>query len=214
MGMLNHKQKGVEDKMANYIGMNLAGIKKVEGNSLAAGGNTQSVRPRPWQKGQSLGEYVLDCIYSRQEEGRTGETKEAYEARVYAKAKAGKKLTPEEMSFLARTNPIFYQKVLRTQALKKSLENQLKSCRSKQEAEAVYGAAVSSISTKDPDREMILAGLQETYKEFKKSDHYNRLPERVDEEGIQGGMCLEVNGNGYQELYLLEGEGFSFQAHG
>ncbi|MCI6553639.1 MAG: hypothetical protein MR430_08935 [Lachnospiraceae bacterium] len=185
------------------------------GTSLPGAGSKKQTEGRPaFQEGQSLGAYVMDCIYSMQEEGRAGETKEAYAARVYAKARAGKKLTPEEMNFLARTDPALYQKVLRVQALKRSLESRLKSCQSKQEAEEVFSIAVSSISEMDPDREMILAALEDTYREFKKSDEYRRLPERPEKEDRRNGMALEMNEKGYQELYLLEGTEFSFTAKG
>lgn len=36
---------------------------------------------------------------------------------------------------------------------------------------------MSAVSDKDPDREYMLAGLQETAKEYRQDSHYSRLPD-------------------------------------
>ena len=117
-----------------------------------------------------VNEQVLEWYYHMREEGRTGETKEEYEARIYAKVQAGKELTVEELRFLARTNPVLYQKAVRMMNMRKRLENQLKTCKSKEEAQEVFARAVSGISDKDPDKDMLVAALRDVYDGFMKSD--------------------------------------------
>lgn len=46
-----------------------------------------------------LGQQLMSYARSLQEEGQQKESKEAYAAKVYAKARSGQRLTPEEMSF-------------------------------------------------------------------------------------------------------------------
>lgn len=163
-----------------------------------------------------LGQQLMAYARSLQEEGQSGESKEAYAARVYAKARSGQRLTPEEMSFLARTNPELYRKVLRAQTLRRELESRLKRCKSKQEAQEVFSAAVGSISEKDPDRDMIIQALNQAFEEFKESGAYESLPETREEaenaKKCQGMMKYEQNENGYQEVYLTEGAGIPFVA--
>lgn len=161
----------------------------------------------------AIGQQLMEYVHSMREEGLRGETKEDYAKRVYAKAQSGKKLTPDEMNFLARTNPALYQKVLRAQMMRKALEKQLQSCTSKQEAEQVFSAAISSISENDPDRDIIIAAYNQAYKEFKESEKYAQLPETEEEarrEGKNGRMEIRVNDNGYQEVYLQEEENAAF----
>lgn len=154
-----------------------------------------------------IGQQIMDYVHSMREEGRRGETKEEYEQRIYAKVQSGQKLSPDEMSFLARTNPALYQKALRAQMMRKALENRLKSCSSKEEAQNVFSAAVSSISEKDPDRDIIIAALTQAYKEFRENPGYQSLPETEEEaekNGKKGKVEYAVNDSGYQEMYLSE----------
>lgn len=157
----------------------------------------------------AFGQQVLDYVFCK-ETGKSEEDKAKYAQRIYAKIRAGKKLTPAELDFLSRTDPIMYAKALRAQMMRQALENRLKACRSKQEAEAAYQLAMCSISEKDPDREMLTAALTDAYKEFKESGEYERLPEKIEKEenrnsnGIEmpiGEVQYIVNGNGYQETY-------------
>lgn len=163
----------------------------------------------------SIGQQVMEYMRSIREEGQRGETKEAYAARVYAKARSGQRLTPDEMSFLARTNPELYRKVLRAQRMRKELESRLKSCRSKQEAQDVFAAAIESVSEKDPDRDMIIQALNQAFREFQESGEYQRLPERAEEEEEarigQKRLKFVLNGSGYQETYIVEPHEDSFE---
>lgn len=109
--------------------------------------------------------------------GMSEEEIAAYEAKIRAKLKRGKKLTAKEMDFLRTHNPELYRSALRIQLRKQQLEQQLKSCRSKAEAADVARRAVTSISSEDPDKECMVAGLSETMRQFKKSSAYARLPQ-------------------------------------
>ena len=170
-----------------------------------------------------INEQMLEWYYSMREEGRTGETKEQYAARVYAKLEAGKELTVEEMRFLQRTNPAMYAKAVRVQNMRKMLKNQLKNCKSKQEAQEVFSRAVSGISDKDPDKEVLVAALKDVYMEFTKSDAYKRLPEKTEEEEDRkrsgfyeegSGVEFDVDESGYQVVFAKERGVKAFAANG
>ncbi len=148
---------------------------------------------------------LMEYARSIREEGRRGETKEAYAARIYAKARSGQRLTPDEMSFLARTNPELYRKVLRAQRIRREMESRLKNCRSKQEAQEVFSSFVESISEKDPDRDMIIQALNQAFREFQESGEYQRLPDTEEEAEGRPGLEFVQNKNGYQEVYVAEG---------
>lgn len=162
-----------------------------------------------------IGQQLMEYARSIREEGKRGETKEAYAARVYAKARSGQKLTPDEMSFLARTNPELYQKVLRAQRIRREMESRLKNCRSKQEAQEVFASFVGSISEKDPDRDMIIQALNQAFREFQESGEYQRLPDTEEDEKEQKKrktVEFVQNESGYQEVYLAEEMAESFAA--
>lgn len=112
--------------------------------------------------------------------GMSEEEIKAYEAKIRAKLKRGKKLTSKEMDFLRQHNPELYRTALRVQLRKQQLAQQLKNCRSKAEAAEVARRSITSISSEDPDKECLVAGLSETMRQFKKSSAYARLPQTED----------------------------------
>lgn len=114
--------------------------------------------------------------------GMTDAEKQAYLAKIRAKLERGEKLTAEEMRFLQAEDPILYQQAARVMAMREALENQLKHCSSKEEAEAIYSTAVSSVSEEDPMKTCIIAAYENVMEEFKKSDEYKNLPD-TEEEG-------------------------------
>ncbi len=109
--------------------------------------------------------------------GMTEEEKETYLARIQAKLKNGKKLTPEEMRFLQAEHPDLYMQAARVQAMRDGLESRLKVCHSKQEAQTMYANALDSVSDEDPMKEYIVAAYQDVMKEFEKSEEYKDLPD-------------------------------------
>lgn len=164
-----------------------------------------------------IGQQMLEYLKRINEPNTGGESDAAYGARVCAKARAGKKLTPEEMNYLARNYPDLYMKALRAQSMRRALENRLSSCKSKQEAQEAYSMAVNSISDLDPDKEMMIGALEEAFKAFVKSDEYGRLPEKPEEECRQTpAFSLEycINEKGYQETYSKSADKAYFSIKG
>ena len=107
----------------------------------------------------------------------TEEEKQAYLARIRAKLERGEKLTAEEMRFLQAEDPVLYQQAARVMAMREALENQLKQCTSKEQAQNVYSAAVYSVSKDDPMKTCIIAAYNNVMKEYMESDEYKSLPD-------------------------------------
>lgn len=113
--------------------------------------------------------------------GMTDEEKTAYLNRIMGKLKSGKKLTAEEMRFLQAEDPALYQQAARVQAMRDGLEQRLKSCRSKEEAQTIFANAIDGVSDKDPLKEYIVAAYQDVMDEFQKSNEYKELPDTEEE---------------------------------
>ncbi len=109
--------------------------------------------------------------------GMTEEEKQAYLAKIRAKLERGEKLTAEEMRFLQAEDPVLYQQAARVMAMREALENQLKQCTSKEQAQNVYSAAVYSVSKDDPMKTCIIAAYNNVMKEYMESDEYKSLPD-------------------------------------
>ncbi|MCI5640257.1 MAG: hypothetical protein MR316_04650 [Lachnospiraceae bacterium] len=109
------------------------------------------------------------------------EERQQYEQKIIRKLKMGKRLTTEEMQYLQTYNPALYRTALRVQMAKERLQKQLENCKSKEEANDAISSAISGISDKDPDREYLAAGLQETAKNFRQDSRYARLPNTKEE---------------------------------
>lgn len=104
------------------------------------------------------------------------EKKQKIEAKILSKLQSGKKLTPEEMNYLRRYNPKLYAHALRVQMLIKATEERLKHVRSKEEADQVIGDMMFGVKDDDPDKQYIVAAMNEISKNFHKSGAYSRLP--------------------------------------
>jgi len=130
------------------------------------------------------------------------EEKRAYEDKIMQKVNSGEKLTPQELSYLRQNNPDMYQKVMRLELKRKAVEQRLKNCKSKKEAEEVISNEISNVSEKDPDRKLILKVIEKTAKEFKKSPEYHVLPNQEEEDKKKsGGKVLEQDKNKKTGLY-------------
>lgn len=117
--------------------------------------------------------------------GMSEEEKTAYFQRILSKLKNGKRLTAEEMRFLQAEYPECYPQAARVQAMRDGLESRLKCCRSKEEAQTMFGDAMDSISDDDPMKEFLTAAYQDVMKEFQKSDAYKDLPNTNEEADAQ-----------------------------
>jgi hypothetical protein len=123
-----------------------------------------------------LATYLMEKI-NDDSDSMSDEDKEKMRARIEAKLKSGKKLSAKEVRFLQETDPQLYMQYQRIRAMADSMASQLKSAKTKQQANDIITSSMSSVSDKDPYKEYVLAAMSETAKEFKKSSYYNRLPD-------------------------------------
>lgn len=124
---------------------------------------------------KSSNEIIKDAVdkafdYTEEEESRLNES-------ISYKLKTGAKLTPAEMRYIQKKNPVLYMKLLMMEKKKEMLKSRLKNCKSKKEVNDVINKEVSLIKKDDPDRDMKLKAIQEAEKEFKKTADYKRLPD-------------------------------------
>lgn len=111
----------------------------------------------------------------------TEEEKKQYDQKIMAKLRNGKHLTVEELNYLKIHNPVMYRIAMRVEMVKQRLKEQLSHCKSKEEANDIIFGAISGISDKDPDKEYLVAGIQETAKNFRKDSKYARLPDTIEQ---------------------------------
>ncbi len=144
-------------------------------NTILENTTSSQKEKRSIQTKSELAEYFLDKI-NDDSESMSDEDKEKMYARIEAKLKSGKKLSPKEISFLKKTNPQMYMQYLRIRAMADSMASQLKNAKTKQQANDIITSSMSSVSDKDPYKEYIQAAMSEVAKEFKQSSDYLRLP--------------------------------------
>ena len=97
--------------------------------------------------------------------------------KIMAKLKAGKKLTSKDMAFLQNTNFDAYIHALRVQQTRKNIVSALKHAKSKAQANLIIARALGSIDERDPDKELLIAAINDIADKFKKSSAYQHLPE-------------------------------------
>lgn len=143
-----------------------------------------------------------------------GKKDAAYEAKLGAKVRAGKKLTCEELNYIRVHMPELYAKALRMMTKRQAVEQAFKSCKSKQEVDAVLSAQMLAVGEKDVDREMLCNAIQEVAAEFKSSGAFKSLPEKNQKEDENYNINAPGDKNTeteyktefgtYQELYERE----------
>ncbi len=122
-------------------------------------------------KNDSIKDKIADAFdYSEAEERKLN-------ASIAAKINSGEKLTPKELLYLQKKNPILYTKMMMMERKREMLKQRLKACRSKKEVNDVITGEVCLIGKKDPDKELKLKTIQNTEKEFKKTEYYKNLPD-------------------------------------
>lgn len=97
--------------------------------------------------------------------------------KIMAKLKAGKKLTSKDMTFLQNTNFDAYIHALRVQQTRKNIVSALKHAKSKAQVNLIIARALGSIDERDPDKELLIAAINDIADKFKKSSAYQHLPE-------------------------------------
>ena len=115
---------------------------------------------------------TLDC-----DNEMTDDEKKAMEARIESKLKRGKKLSAKEMEYLRKYNPMMYIRALRIQKAAEAVKEQLKQAKSKEQVTNIVSQSLAGISDKDPDKEYMVAAINEVAEEFKKTSAYARLPD-------------------------------------
>ena len=161
-------------KMINALNKKTGSVENADEN-----GNTLSADEKLRKFTEDISEQ-LKSIFDPTN-GMTDEQKEKYRRKIMAKIESGKKLTAEEMRYIQINMPELYPHVVRIQIQRKSLEEKLKHCESKEEAQKVYDQAVSNISEKDPMAKELYAAYDDAMKEYKKSDGYAALPATEEE---------------------------------
>lgn len=134
---------------------------------------------------------------------KTEEEKKYYDSKLNDKIKSGSKLSPSEMNYIRRTNPIMYMHIKRVQMKREILEKKLKNCKSKKEVNEVYTQAIAGINKKDPDKQALLSAYNNVAKELKKTWLYMSLPQEVKEkekkekmlgivDDVEGEYCFDT----------------------
>lgn len=134
--------------------------------------------------------------------------REKYEGRIRMKLEAGKRLTPKEMQYLRKYNPVLYAYAVRVEAKRRMVEEKLKHAKSKREVQDIKDEAIYSIGKNDPAREYMIAAVRDAVKEFKETDEYKRLPEK-EEEGKRGkrqeaSIIYEFADGAYQMAFVAD----------
>ena len=146
-----------------------------------------------------------------------------FQEKIERKIKSGAKLSQKEMNYLRRYSPYLYQHMIRVQQKRESLKEQLKHCRTKEEANQAISTAFSSIGDDDPVREAMVAAVANVSEQYRSSETYKKVPntredlkklqnlkrnssdpfKQDEEDGRDDGEYAEIlysfNGNGYQE---------------
>lgn len=146
-------------------------------NSIKSTNNTQETIDSLKEASLYLRNKIAYGVDTADEE----ELRKEMEAKILRKLKAGKRLTSEEMQYLKQYNPELYIHAVRIEVKRRSLEEQLKHARSKEEVADIQIMAMGSVSKKDPVKEYMVAAIQETVSAFKETADYKRLPERTEE---------------------------------
>ena len=103
--------------------------------------------------------------------------KQKYLEKINARLQSGRPLTPKQIAYLQKNEPLLYLYAKIIEIKRKSVESQLRNCRSKEEAQRIQEFAMSSIGKNNPIREKLINTVNYTIEEFKKTDSYKSLPE-------------------------------------
>ncbi|MBR4211338.1 MAG: hypothetical protein IKR84_02995 [Oscillibacter sp.] len=104
---------------------------------------------------------------------------------IMTKAQAGKKLSYDEWEYLRAKNPVMYEKLREVEKEQKAYEEELKHCKTKDEARRLHLSKLGDVLTaaKNGDESALfrLNRLTRTMTEFAKSDKYRELPTEAEE---------------------------------
>ena len=104
---------------------------------------------------------------------------------IMTKAQAGKKLSYDEWEYLRAKNPVMYEKLREVEKEQKAYEEELKHCKTKDEARRLHlsklGDILSAAKNGDGSALVRLNRLTRTMTEFTESDEYHELPTEAEE---------------------------------
>ncbi len=135
------------------------------------------------------------------------DARQKMEAKIYAKLQSGKRLSQKEMNYLRQNNPKLYMQAVRVEQKRKELETRLENANSKEEVQKIFSSAMGSVRKDDPAKQYVIAAIEETVKEFKKSEQYKKLPETEEQAEKQStekekkNILYEFGTNSYQMAY-------------
>ena len=111
--------------------------------------------------------------------------KQEYENKIIQMLEQGKKLSYEQMQYIKKYMPELYPHVLRIQMQRQALEESLKHCKSKEQANDIYTNAMLRVNKDEPMAKALIAAYNDAMKTFRESDFYKSLP-ATQEEAKQG----------------------------
>lgn len=100
--------------------------------------------------------------------------------KILDKAKAGKKLTQEELDFLREKSPENYRKIVAAMQEREMLHQQMEAAKSRMEAERIYMSHMSA--AQEAKDEIVLAQLKGGHDEAVATDEYAAKPLTDEEE--------------------------------
>lgn len=98
--------------------------------------------------------------------------------KIIAKMKAGKKLSSKEMEYLKRFCKELYAEAIKIQRKRNAFEEKIEHCQTKQEVMAAMTFEMGHVIEEGENVEVLMNGFENVLKEFKKTNKFNRLPDR------------------------------------
>lgn len=133
----------------------------------------------------STGNPQVDSLLGIMKEQNNKDTKAES---IMNKFRSGKKLSPDELSYLAASNPEYYKEVVKVMQEREALERQMKAAKTKEQVANVYMNALNAASVKAENgasAEEITAELNQlsnAKQEYVQSAEYRHKPDRTLEE--------------------------------
>ena len=133
-----------------------------------------------------IDEYVTETSAMSDEE------KNDYFKEICRRYYSGKKLTAKEMNYLRVYYPEMYLHAERTEMKRRILQEKLKHCRTKEQANQIVEEAHCMVSIDDPDKIVLHNVYNDVWKNFRKSNEYSGLKseEKIEYSFIKKGVIL------------------------
>lgn len=107
--------------------------------------------------------------------------------RITGKLKAGKKLTSKELQYLKRFCQELYVEAIKIQRKRNAFEQKIENCQTKEEVMAAMAFEMAHVIEEGENVETLMNAYEDILKEYKKTNKFNALPDREeDEEKKQG----------------------------